>query len=73
MSNLKKHNKVRLFDVELAIENCIESEFEQSEILELCKSEMKKRPSPFLHCANMLERMGYHEVVAEALSLANDS
>lgn len=70
--SMQQYNKVRLLDVELAIENCIESEAEQVEILELCQTEMKKRPSPFAHCASILEARGYRDVVAEALSIAND-
>ena len=55
--------KASLLEFEIAIEQFIADESEQQELIELCKTEFRKRPRPSMHAANMLRAKGHHDIV----------
>ena len=66
MKTLEQYNKVTLIDVEIAIDELV-NENEKKEVIEMCEAEFEKEPSPFWHCAEMLRKRGYDNVVKLAL------
>ena len=70
---MQSYDRVRMFHIELAIENQLGEGHEANELVEMCEAEMRKHPSPFFHCASMLHSTGNSEIVWEAISLAYDA
>ena len=73
MTDMKVYNRVKFFHVEYAVENQLGTGKEATDILELCREAFRKKPTPFWHCASMLNARGYHAIVQEALSLGTDA
>lgn len=68
---MESYNAVSLFHVELAVENVLGSGVNADRVLAACRLEMRKKPSPFWHCASMLHARGFSDIVWGALEIAS--
>lgn len=65
--SIHENNNVSMKEIKMALEKNVNSVNERERMLELCEEEIQKHQNPL----NILQNQGYHEVVADSISLAN--